>query len=123
MRRILLPIAVIALCGNGSRLSDELEALKGQTAKTAIDRLGFPTSEGTIAGHKTYTWQRSASGTVLMPTTAGMLSRDENYDCMIRLVFGDDDRVVDYNFSGDTVGCKPYMKRLKDSRPRFKPTP
>jgi hypothetical protein len=110
-------------------LNEQLTDLRGQPVKTAIDRLGHPTSEGQNAGENFYVW--STSNTVSMPdfsTTAGsgmVGSTPFTYDqgsmrggdrvslrCTLRIFYDNDHIITHTGVDGNSGGCAPYAHRL-----------
>jgi hypothetical protein len=113
-------------------LRAQLDGMKGQPAKTAIDRLGYPSSEGTVAGEKFYIW--SASFSQWMPslsttTGVGMAGgvpfsygqtsigggQTIELDCTIRIFVSSSDAITHGDFRGNVGGCAPYAQRLDPS--------
>ena len=133
---VVLSIIGLLLAGcvhpPGPVLQKELGALKGQPVKAAFDRLGYPNSEGKIAGAKFYVW--STSNTSWMPnvsttTGTGMVGGTPfnysqtvidggttvNLRCTIRIFYDKDEIITHFDFTGNSGGCAQYAHGLDPS--------
>ncbi len=107
---LLLPVVAVALaaCVNEPWpvLKKELSSLHGQSVKVAFDKLGYPSSEGEIAGEKFYIWSMS---------NAAYVGGDAlNLRCTIR-IFIDMDVIGHFDVSGNAGACAQYAGKLDPS--------
>jgi hypothetical protein len=75
------------------------DQLIGQPLSAAIERLGVPTEERTIAGTKVYVW-----------TTSSAVFRGNQSKCTIRAIMKGD--VVGFFDWEDDAGCSQYAQML-----------
>jgi hypothetical protein len=106
VQRYLVILATLALTGCGGGMPNfslpagaDRNDYKGKPLSALIARLGYPTSQQTISGQKTYSW-RIGSGI---------------QQCLISVVMAGD--VIEaYNTSGDSPICGPYEARQAPSQ-------
>ncbi|MBG7619367.1 hypothetical protein I5R65_07815 [Herbaspirillum sp. AP02] len=135
MQKFALIITAAALtgCATWGQLDDGLKGLLGQPIDVAINKIGYPNSEQTIAGRKLYRWGSSSQQMAYMPTTtttngyAGVGSGFTpysstttggtfvplNYTCQITLEVDAKQIIQRYQADGNLGGCEPYIKALK----------
>ena len=135
-KKAILCLAMLLLTGCVSMpwpvLKKELDALKGQPVKVAFDRLGYPNTEGQIAGEKFYVW--STLNTVWMPnvsttTGSGMVGgtpfsynqssmgggTNINLRCTIRIFIDGNEMITHHDVNGNNGGCARYAHALDPS--------
>lgn len=135
MKKYLVALSVFALagCATWGQMKTGLDSLLDQPLSVAIDRIGYPTGEQTIAGRKLYRWGSSQQSAMYMPTSTtttgsvgtGMTYRPfsattyggtyvpVNYNCEIILEVDSNDIIKRYQYNGNLGGCGPYIKALK----------
>ncbi len=96
----LVPLFALTLsaCATPGQMQRGLDGMIGQPLSTAVDKLGLPTSENTIAGMHLVTWQ--AAGTPDAP-------------CRITLQVDDKNIIRKHNFEGTIGGCERYIKAVR----------
>lgn len=71
MRTMFVSLAILLLSACAAdQMSSGFERMRGQPLSVAIDRLGVPSSERTIAGRHIYTWTTSQLVSTYQPTTS-----------------------------------------------------
>jgi hypothetical protein len=104
VQRNLAIVATLVLTGCGAMPNISLPTVKerndfkGKPLTAVTDRLGWPTSQQTINGQKTYSW-RLGSGI---------------QQCLVSVVMAGD-IIEAYNTSGDSPVCGPYEARQESS--------
>lgn len=129
--------AILTGCAS-QRLNDGLPHLVGKNIGYAINYLGYPQSEQTIAGKKVYTWGNSSTftttQTVRTPVsgsvyglgggasysgyTTSVVPQTYNYQCTIRLIANEKDVIERWEWNGNEGGCSSYsdaVKRIADN--------
>jgi hypothetical protein len=122
-------VFMLGLCGcAGGIISDGLTALEGQPVDAAIDYLGLPSAELTVANRKVVVW--SLNFTALLPQTSvgnysgqvggqptsgstvstGLVAVPTG--CTIRLGLDDQDLINYWEVEGTQGGCESYASRL-----------
>jgi len=134
MIKRLVPIAVVALsgCATFSDIDKGMAALVGQPISAAEARLGVASSEQQVGGKHVYVWGRdfnmsmpttntsSVNGTVNghyyrgTVTTTG--SQQVNYNCTLRFITDQSDRIISYDWQGNLGGCYGYGSALKPAK-------
>lgn len=122
--------ALLGGCATWKQMDQGLSGLQGQSINAAISKIGYPSSEQTIAGRKLYRWGASQQSAVYMPTssysygtigtntpysnnTTGGAYVPVNYNCSITLEADSNDVIIGYQYNGNLGGCEPYIKALK----------
>lgn len=103
MKRIAIGLVAVVLtgCATFKNMDAGLGSLVGQPVDMAIARLGYPTSETTIADRKVYIWSNAYSAAMPVATsstttgtvgstpfsarTSGMTWEESEYSCVIRV--------------------------------------
>ncbi|GFM29276.1 DNA polymerase gamma [Novosphingobium sp. PY1] len=122
-------VAALSGCTTFSNMDKGLDALQGQPIEAAFAKMGMPNSEGILAGHKVYIWSNAYSMTMPTPQTtnyqgtvgttpySGTASttawKTSEYECTIRLFVDENERINNYDYSGNIGGCGTYSSRLK----------
>lgn len=135
MKRTVTALSAIILagCATWGQFDEGLDALLNMPLSTAIDRLGYPSGERTVAGRRLVEWGRSTNGAMYMPTTAttyGTVNTNRgfgsysgtttggtfmpvNYNCNVTLEVDQDDIIRRYQYEGNLGGCERYIRALK----------
>ena len=132
----LIFLAALTLAGCASqKLDNGLPRLTGKPVDYAINYLGYPDNEQTIAGRKVYTWGYANSftttQTVRTPVSGSaygagvgiyyqghqtsVVPQTFNYSCMIRLIADGNGLIDRWEWNGNEGGCEYYsgsMSRL-----------
>lgn len=128
--------ATLTGCVTFGQMNQGLDALVGQPLDTAVNVLGYPSGERTIAGRHLVQWGRSAQGFMPVVNTAqtfGTVAANRgwgsysgtttstsyvpvSYNCSITLQVDMTDRVSGYQYNGNIGGCGAYIKRLNRYR-------
>ncbi len=134
MKKIALLAAAAALtgCVTWGQMDDGLRGLIGQPINVAISKIGYPSTEQTIAGRKLYRWGVSRQSVDYMPmvttttgysgvgasytpnssTTLGGTYISVDYNCQITLEVDAKEVITGYQYNGNRGGCEPYIKAL-----------
>lgn len=108
LQSIAAVVILAATAGCATRqLTEGLTSLKGQPVSVAFTKLGYPTSEQTIAGHKVYVWSTDHFG----PDLSGPGLAE--YNCKIRVIITDQNIISTWDWEGNEVGCQRYAERLR----------
>lgn len=136
MRKIVSLLAVAATtagCATWGQFDEGLNALMNKPLSTAIEKLGYPSGERTIAGRRLVEWGRSQNTAMYMPTTTttyGTVNTNRgfgtysgtttggtfipmNYNCTVILEVDQNDIVRRYQYEGNLGGCASYIDALK----------
>lgn len=97
---VVLLAPMLATCA-GETIKKGMATFVGQPISAAIARLGFPTSEQTIAGAKVYTWQTSR------------LIEGTSVSCKIRAIVDAREIIATWDFEGSERGCGDYASALR----------
>jgi len=100
MKRLIGFFVVLALegCVTPGQFQDRLTALHGQPLSVAIDKLGLPTTEQTVAGLHLIRWS--------------VVSGNE-YQCTLTLQVDEHDIIRKHSADGNLGGCERYIRALK----------
>lgn len=129
----VLSILTISGCATWGQMNEGLQGLLGQPIDVAVNKIGYPTSEQTIAGRKLYRWGSSSQQVAYMPTTTSTTGSfgvgtgftpysatttggtfvPVNYNCQITLEVDAKQIIQRYQADGNLGGCEPYIKALK----------
>lgn len=128
--RSFLIVVFLSGCAMFGQLDSGLDALMGKSERQAFAVLGYPSSKQEFAGDIIYTWNVSSSGTLLLPQTAttygtvgttpvfGTTTYNQavpvNYNCMIKLIAGQDRTLKSWEYNGNLAGCSSYIQRLNE---------
>ncbi|MCT9114719.1 hypothetical protein N6G02_01110 [Cupriavidus gilardii] len=113
-----------------------MSALVGEPLDTAIQVLGMPSGEQTIAGRRYIQWGRSSSGFVPISntttsygsfntaynfgtyskTTTGTSYLPVSYNCTVTVAVDSGEHIRQTQYEGNLGGCEPYIKRLNAYR-------
>ena len=85
----------------GQALQEGLHDYHGKPASALFSKLGLPTAEQTIAGHKVYIW-----------TTSNFVE-GTNYGCKVRVNVDAQDNIVGEDWDGNNGGCAVFASRLQ----------
>jgi hypothetical protein len=140
MRRLLaLAIATVTAfslgaCTTFQDIENGLSGLVGKDISHAINKLGYPAGERSVAGKKIYVWSTQNSGSYVMPqtnyntgyvggmpvsyTTTGYTTHSYNYACTIEIIVNKADTIETWQYSGNVGGCSHYASRLAMSGPQ-----
>ncbi len=135
MRKIapLAAAAVLVGCATWGQMNEGLQGLLGQPIEVAINKIGYPTSEQTLAGRKLYRWGSSSQQMAYLPTTTtttgsfgagsgfapysatttGGTFVPVNYNCQITLAVDAKETIIHYEYNGNLGGCERYINALK----------
>lgn len=133
---LAMPFALSG-CMTWGSFNERLTNLGGNSIDVAIDRLGYPSDERTIAGRHLFTWSTSSSGVVFMPqtsystataynrfgtttatgTTTSYAPMPVSYGCQVILEVDGNNRITRYQYSGNIGGCQGYWRRLEGVTP------
>lgn len=130
MRLTLLAVLALAGCATANVQADMdagLQRLMGRDVHTAIDVLGYPTSQTEIAGDTVYDWYVEREGVVSAPansyqvgaggqvkTTYANAYVPARWQCKVRLaVLAGGDRLGRYEYDGHVKACLPLVNRLE----------
>lgn len=139
MRRAILCAAFAAQlsgCATWGQFDDGLRSLVGRPLDEAINVLGMPSSERTVAGRRYIQWSSWHSDVIpaiSTSTTHGAVHNGRSaanysatslstsyepvdYACIITLEVDADNRVRRGQYEGNMGGCEPYIWRLKKFR-------
>lgn len=125
--------ALLSGCMTWSAFGDSLQNLVGDPIDTAINKIGYPNAERTIAGHHIYTWASNATGVLTVPqtsfgtataygpagsataygTSTTFAAMPVAYHCEIDLEVDMENRIQAYQFNGNVGGCMRYYRALK----------
>jgi hypothetical protein len=98
-----LVVALLAGCAS-EMMKSGTDRLIGQPLSAAIERLGFPTEERTIAGMKVYVW-----------TTSTILEGTQS-QCTIRAIMKGD-VIGSWDWEGNEGRCSGYAQSLQPLQP------
>lgn len=93
--------AVLLLSGCvAAGIGESMKKFNGRPVSELVAKLGFPTEERVIAGHKVYIWSTSnfVEGT--------------NYQCRIRAILDERDNIVQWDRDGNEGGCSNFLNKL-----------
>jgi hypothetical protein len=133
VRHVVPPLIIAAIllsgCSPWSTINDNLQPMRGQPVDALFMKLGYPQSEGTVAGRYFYIWQ--AGGTVFIPETStttgyGMAgSQPFNYTettfsggspmalhCSLRVFVDNDNKITSWDGGGNNGACLNFVDRL-----------
>lgn len=133
MKKILLvvPVLMLSACVT-DQLNNGFDRLRGQHLSAAINRLGVPTSERTIAGRHVYTWINSQlianyqatnnftkgkigddpKKTGYSSTSFGGTTSQINATCKVEIEVDDRKIIQNATFDGDVGACEKYAASL-----------
>ena len=100
----IVAILALALCLGScatQTIKEKLNLYSGQPASVIIARLGYPTSEQTVAGAKGYIW---STNRFIEGTSIG---------CKIRVMVDAQEIVTAWDFEGSESGCAAYASMLR----------
>jgi hypothetical protein len=127
---LLLAVTLLASCSPWTTINDNLQPMRGQPIDSLFAKLGYPQSEGDIAGRHFYVWE--FGGSVFIPessTTSGFGSvggQPFNYSqttfgggsvsqlhCALRVfVAGDHHIIMNWDGGGNNGACTTLANRL-----------
>jgi len=129
MKTVLSILTATALTGCGAmaeayftQVQQNIDHFVGHPVDYAIEYLGYPAREQTVAGHHLYIWERSKSGSynTYVPTTTqtpygpiygqAVSTNHYDYNCTVMLEVDKKNVVTKASFEGDIGGCQPYAK-------------
>jgi hypothetical protein len=139
MRGCIVATAVAATltgCVTFGQMDKGLASLVGEPLDTAVNVLGYPSGERTIAGRHLVQWGRSSQGFMPVVNTAqsfGTVTANGgwgtysgtttstsyvpiSYNCSITVQVDTADRISGYQYNGNLGGCGAYIKRLNRYR-------
>lgn len=100
MRKAAFAVAfILAGCATTTlnNFSTGMNALVGQQAEVAFQRLGYPDRQETIAGNTAYFW-----GT----------DHDRGPSCAFKIVANPAGRIISWDGTGNANGCDYFARRL-----------
>jgi len=131
MKRLLVLVMLLVGACAFDTMNAELPKYVGQPVNDLVARLGYPSGEQTIMGHKVYTWRTDmdyVSTTPVTSTSTGYVnykpvtltstsyvSTPMHLACTIRAVVNSDDRISSVDYEGNNGACLRYSSRLKTS--------
>jgi hypothetical protein len=114
MLRLLCTIllaAGLAGCATSESIGKSIqEKYVGRPIGSAIDRLGFPTRDQTMAGRHVYTWDISRTSPNLTTLASGqvVIQGSSTYGCSLGLEVDSNDVVIRYSFTGQMGACEAF---------------
>lgn len=123
-------------CVTWGQFDQGLDSLVGRPLDDAINVLGMPTEERTVAGRRYIQWGSSSSGFIPVTspsTTYGTVNTGRTfgtysattysaayvpveYSCSITLQIGADERIQKTQYEGNLGGCESYIQALNRFR-------
>jgi hypothetical protein len=145
-KAVALCVALLALssCATFDNIKKGLSKLRGQHIQNAINVLGYPDRERTVAGRKIYSWHNKETGSYVTPhtnyntgsaynpylgstsfnyTTTTYSTENYNHTCTIELVVDSSERIISSQYKGNVGGCQRYANRLATIIPSTTPAP
>lgn len=135
MKKTIVFLITISLsgCANFSMLEKDMGKLIGQPADILVGAIGYPQMERQIGDGTVYTWVNQAQSVAFLPqhqTIRGSFGNMTNYtpftitsrsmeaiplagSCVVNAAVRDG-RIVSMDYSGNLLGCTPYIKSLHD---------
>ena len=126
---LLLAATLLASCSPWPTINENLQPMRGAAVDTLFTKLGYPQSEGNIAGRHFYAWQ--IGGSVFIPessTTSGygtLGGQAFNYSqttfggggvaqlhCSLRVFVDGDNRITNWDGGGNNGACITFANRL-----------
>lgn len=98
IRAAIIACFVLAGCA-GKMINEKMAGMVGQPLDAAVAKLGMPTEERTIAGHKVYIW-------LTRSVTEGTERK-----CQVRAVMTGD-TISAFDFEGTEFACLQYANML-----------
>jgi hypothetical protein len=99
--RTLIILTALALSGcAGAKIKEQMPQYVGQPASALFAKLGYPTSEQTVAGSKVYIW------------TTTQLIEGTSHDCKIRAIVDSREIITSWDGEGNERGCGRFASRL-----------
>lgn len=111
------------------RMDHAVAFFRGQNARIAIERLGYPTSQREILGDTVFEWTTDRYDSLAVPTvgrtvgeidgatysgsTYGTAHIGVHVFCRIQLGTTADGQVKSTGWNGDERGCTPYIEAIK----------
>jgi hypothetical protein len=100
MKSVVLVGALAAMSGCAMELREEIQSRYiGKSVDVAIDHLGFPAREDTIAGHHIVVWETSAVPPFGPPV---------NLRCTLKLEIDDAKIVRKFSYDGQSGACDNF---------------
>jgi hypothetical protein len=81
-------------------IKEKMKPNVGQPASALIAKLGYPTREEQVAGHKAFAW------------SSGQVVEGTSYSCTLRAILDAQDVISAWDFQGNERGCEQYAMRL-----------
>lgn len=112
-------LLVLGGCASVSDLDPGLNSLVGQDLGKAVDALGLPDDEQTIAGRRIVTWRTTYKGTTTnaklkrMPGDGPPVAIPYENSCTIRASVSDKNVIEKWETAGHSGVCQKYVERLK----------
>jgi hypothetical protein len=99
-------LGIVSLCvalGGcaGQTIKEKMATYAGQPASVLFGKLGYPTSEQTIANSKAYIW------------ATNRFIDGSSYGCKIRVIVDPQDMISAWDFEGNEGGCAQYASVLR----------
>jgi hypothetical protein len=95
---IALSPLLLAACVTPGQFREGIDSLNGKPVSVAVDKLGLPTSEQTVAGMRLVKWS--------------VVSGSE-YQCTVTLQIDDQNIIRRGSGDGNLGGCENYIRALK----------
>ncbi|WP_176322436.1 hypothetical protein [Burkholderia vietnamiensis] len=131
-KAILIALVPLVACTGMESLRTGWEQMRGKPVDVAIEKLGVPQSERTIAGHHVYTWTTShtvplydqtvgvTTGSANLPAGQAMYSSltttggftPTNLSCKIDIEVDRDNLMRKLYYDGSIGGCAAFADRL-----------
>jgi hypothetical protein len=96
----LIAASVVTACASQT-IKEQMRSFLGQPVSTVIAKLGYPTEEQSLAGHKVYIW------------ATGRMVEGTSYTCKIRAILDDQGIITTWDFEGNEGGCSRYASLLR----------
>lgn len=105
-----IPLVVSACTTFGGIEKNIEQKYLGKPIDAAIDGLGFPAAERTIAGRKLYTWTvgRSQPNLIAGPNGTLMVSGATSLSCTLNLEVDSQEVVKRYSYDGQLGACAAF---------------
>jgi len=119
---MLVASVLLAACA-GQQIEAGMNQALGQPVSNVIAVLGYPDTEGNVAGRKVYVWRNQSQETMILPQTSyttGYVSGQTvalqntqyvtsnlNFSCQIRVIVNEQDIVESWDYRGNQGGCAP----------------
>lgn len=121
-------------CASHENIKRGLDQLVGQNIEEAINLLGYPDDEQSIAGKVVYSWRNSRSSLSTTPThqtstgyiggsqitldTYGQETISKILKCKIRIITDTANQIVHWEYGGNRGACSKFSKQIDRAQTR-----